>query len=152
MKLALFAVFGVAFLVMNPFYFFEDKYDFDARDLRDAVEGTWELELNGSMHTLHIEQASEPKPPTSSFVPSAHACGSRSLVNSAHACIDSTTMPLNIRTLAAHGEGVLSVSGTSFRRGSLVLVIGTIYVRAEISPAGIASDVSDGAKLTRVFP
>jgi hypothetical protein len=81
------------------------------------------------------------------LVRAADACGGRSLVKPAGACLDTTTMPLEVRLAAAGaappvGAGELYVFGTQFRNGQLELEVGDIHVKAVVTPLGVIDQLS----------
>jgi hypothetical protein len=119
----------------------EPQYQYGAAEMRAAVEGTWSFTIapqDGSpaQHvTVRLEQAASApqlektaRAPGRSLVRAAWACGSRTLVRSAGACIDSSTMPLAVSVLS--GDLVLS-SGTlsgSFRVDGLTFTFGELEI------------------------
>ena len=157
MKKALFGVFGLAALVLNPFYACSvtKSFEFGAGDMRAAIEGTWVLATPERAYTFQIEQAgatsSELDDQTSqaSLIPSAHACGNRTLVRSAHACMESTTMPLVVKYADQATRGSFEVYGSVFANGHLQINIDGHEVFSKVSSDGIAVDVSGSSVLIR---
>ena len=154
---------GLAVLVLNP-WFGVTGYRYGAPEMRAAIEGTWRLTITSDdappvERTFTIEQAATdpsevvpaetPAAPHASrgWIRRASACGSRSLVRSAHACMDVTRMPLDVKI--AGGSKVLHaeffVVGTSFSRGGLELVADDYWLDAGIAPNGdvVRADVDD---------
>jgi hypothetical protein len=161
----------LAALVLNPFYACEDGaegFQFTEADVRGAIEGTWKLEIAGhapiTLAIREVHGAVQARAGTG-WVASAAACGSRSFVRPAHACMDFTMMELDVRVLAgARGStyGRVDVAGTHFhgaelhvsiysprsRSGALRgpaepdLSIGDTRVVAFVTPDGKATQVS----------
>ena len=76
---------------------------------------------------------------------SAAACGTRTLVKSAHACKDITIVPLKLialdaSTLAMRGE--LGIVGTDFGAGRAQLHLGETQIDATVSAQGHVSEVT----------
>jgi hypothetical protein len=133
---------AVAALVLNPFYACtgDREFTFSATEMAAAVEGTWMLTTADRSYIFHIEAASEAKQHSSaSLVPSAHACGSRTLVKSAAACLDTTTMPVVVKLSGATSDGVFRVHGTRFEDGELVIEVADHAVHARVNADGTAS-------------
>lgn len=155
-------VVGAAAFLLNPLYAcgqLEPRFDFGAAELTAAVEGQWRITLtaaDGTRQTAVLDvhqgtgaqhsRAAAPRP-----IASAHACGDRTLIQSAGACENTTTMPLRIARvsgdLAGPFRGELLVFGTAFERGFLRLQLGTQELTAQIAPSGaLLSVVSLGAQ------
>ena len=151
MKRLSIATLGLAALVLNPFYACstERAFRFSATEMRAAVEGTWTLELADRSYIFHIEQATEAKQQHSqrSVVGHAHACGKRTLVKSASACLDTSTMPVVVNVSGTTTDGVFVVYGTTFRDGDLVIEVAGQAIRANVMPDGTATVT--GGKLSR---
>ena len=97
--------------------------------MRAAVEGDWSFTITpqggtATQVTLHIEQAATAadagvaRTPTRGLLRAAYACGTRTLVKSAGACIDLTQMPLALTFVSGdatlgggHLSGILTVDG-----------------------------------------
>src|SRR5690242_6504450 len=100
-KTLMLAVFGLTALIVNPFFGCEDDhvpfYSYDAADMRIAIEGRWKLHIAGKPDvTLTIKQSAkleQQHAQRATLVRSAAACGTRSLVRSAGACLDTSEMP-----------------------------------------------------------
>ncbi len=156
MRTLVICVLGLAALVLNPFAAcIGPSFDFGATEMRAAIEGTWKVTIAKNdvaparELTIALEQGKEAKQTHAmrSVVPIAAACGSRSLVKNAEACMDVTHMPLAITVLAgadakAPARGELWVGGTSFNRGELEVMVDGEFLGASISPAGVASGVT----------
>jgi hypothetical protein len=148
-------VLGLAALVLNPMACIGPSFDFGATEMRAAIEGTWKVTVGKSdvsamrELTITLEQSKEATQVHAmrSAVPVAAACGSRSLVKNAEACMDVTHMPLAVAVLAGAGakivsHGELVVPGTSFVSGQLEVMIDGELLAATITPTGIASRVT----------
>jgi hypothetical protein len=73
----------------------------------------------------------------------AHACGSRTLVKSAGACTDISSMPLAITfvsgdpsLMSAQLSGTFMVPSTTFQSGMLELTLGPYSISATVGPDG----------------
>lgn len=149
-KRTVITVVALAVLVLNPvFGLLSDDYDFGAPELRAAVEGTWQLTIaspSAPPRTITFTLAQGAEPPdvhaTRSLVRPAAACGHRSLVKAASACIDSTNMSLDVTVIAGglpqarSGRGMFVVGGTRFRSGDLRIDVGGVSLLATLTPAG----------------
>jgi hypothetical protein len=146
---------GAAVLLLDPMGVWEEDapaFAFDDVDMRIAVEGSWELTLarNTQTRTLHfsVVQATQQVERVGrgrDLVRPANACSQRTLVRSAAACLDTTTMPLEIVALDPEGvaiDGELHVFGHRWEHGRFALAIGDIFVDAEITPQGRIERVS----------
>jgi hypothetical protein len=154
-RLAVLGGIALAVLVLNPWFWksLGLDYDFGTSELRAAVEGTWQLTVTPKdapeeMVTFTLSQGSTVRQDHASrtLVRSADACGKRSLVKTARACLDTTTMPLEVRIAdgAARGRvgsGQLHVDGTRFVEGALSIAIGEIFVDALVTPTGTVERV-----------
>jgi hypothetical protein len=136
-------VVGGAVLVLSPLYwlFGGPDFEFDATQMRAAVEGTWTLKLAQSGELQQRDASSR------SLVRSAAACGKRSLVKPAGACLDETDMPLDVTLLTDSGSqrvarGAFVVVGTRFKVGYLDLSVREINVSARVTPLGDIEEVS----------
>jgi hypothetical protein len=132
-------------------------YEYDAVELRAAVAGTWSLSFTPdggkpTNVTLTVDQAAgaattTATSPRAGLVRAAHACGTRTLVRAAAACLDITEMPLEVQFVA--GDAALStatlsgnfrVYGTRFSSGDLELVLGPYHIAALVDPFGTIFD------------
>ncbi len=128
-------------------------FEYDAPEMSAAVGGTWMLTFvpDGGAIThvsFTVEQAAGPAAPTASaqrpgLVRSAEACGTRTLVRAAAACVDLTEMPLEVKfltgddTLATAAlSGTFRVYGTQFAYGDLELVLGPYHVATTVDRYG----------------
>ncbi|HET7505253.1 MAG TPA: hypothetical protein VFK02_29745 [Kofleriaceae bacterium] len=154
-KVVLAVTLGLAALVLNPWFGVTSGYDYGAPEMRAAIEGTWQLTLapgDGPRReiTFRIAQGAEPKQPqaSSGLVRPAAACGSRSLVRNAEACMDLSEMPLEITVIDGGpparevGSARFMVPGTTFTKGWLEAQIADVVVTGSVTPSGEASGVS----------
>jgi hypothetical protein len=139
-------VIGLAVLVITPYYlFFADRFDYGEPELRAAIEGTWRLTLPG--HEPIVMTIAEAKTPiqhsSRGVVRSAAACGHRTLVRSAEACIDDTEMELAVTSEPASAPrwGRLTVAGTTFHAAGLELDLAEFDVYGEVAPDGSVSEL-----------
>ena len=148
-------VFGIGVLVLSLSWWTDTErrppsYDFTESEMRAAVEGTWKLELVRKLdgkpeerHTLTfaVVQATRKLEPIethsrrASLIRRAEACGNRTLVRTAGACFDSTTMPLQIvlYELPLPVRGQLHIADNFWHHGSFDVMIGNIKIRAEMT-------------------
>jgi hypothetical protein len=138
---------GLIVLVLSPiaYLWWPPSFHYGDAELRAAVEGTWQLEGPRPL-TFSIRQA---KAATHSsvgrgLVRPAAACGSRTLVRAAEACMDVSEMPLEVATSAGPGSGSFIVTSTEFRAGQLSLTVPGGYLSAMVAPDGSTHDVMFG--------
>jgi hypothetical protein len=148
----------VALFFLNPSFACgpaEPEFRYGATEMRAAVEGNWSFTImpegaSGPIQvTVNVAQAAaspggQAQAPWRGLVRPAYACGSRTLVKSASACIDVTTMPLAVTYVlgdasfaSAPMSGTFEVMGTEFQTAAstmLELVLGDYRVRAQVSP------------------
>ncbi|HEX8112363.1 MAG TPA: hypothetical protein VF516_31745 [Kofleriaceae bacterium] len=159
-------VVGLAVMVFNPEYGVFSGPSFGAAELRAAVEGTWRLTVRGEdgtsrSVTFRLAQGSEVEgkhAAVHALVRPAAACGRRSLVKPAGACVDVTRMPLEVTLVADGGErrqaepGEFVVDGSAFHQGELEVRVAELRVRASVTPAGEVQDVSSVGPARRALP
>ena len=122
-----------------------------------AVEGTWSFAIlpDGASTpitvTVHVAQAAAAPAaaalaPTRSFIRAAHACGNRTLVKSAGACLDSSTMPLAVTFLSGNPlfanaamSGTFEIYTTAFATAetNLEFVLGGYLIVSQLTPEGM---------------
>ena len=155
---------GLTALVVNPFFACdpEPSFDYGELEMRAAVEGTWKLTIpdaNAPAHvialTVHEASGLQQHAERDGVFHLASACGTRSFIRNAGACMDVSEMKLEVTADAVEVKHAkFMVLSTTFERGLLELTLpsGTT-VSGRISPTGIATDVSFGnyhATLVRV--
>lgn len=167
-KLAL-AIVAVAAFLITPYFLYTEviAFQFGEAEMRGAVEGTWVVELAPSEGaprsiTLGIEQARSAKHSARErgLIRSASACGHRTFVRSAEACLDISELELKLTAMGGDPPDELSgrftVTGTTFERGDLELVLGGLSIRAEISSSGDVLEVrttrGPAPRLARIAP
>jgi hypothetical protein len=128
-------------------------FEYDAAELRAVIGGTWMLTFTpdggGITHvSFTVDQAAGTVAPTASarrqgLVRAAQACGTRTLVRGAAACVDVTEMPLEVKFLAGEEtlataplSGTFRVYGTKFAYGDLELVLGPYHVAMTVDRYG----------------
>jgi len=165
MRLALASTFAAAAFLLNPLAIGcisndDPEFTFSDTEMRAALAGEWTLTAAGSTSTVRFEQAATSptasrSPSSTSWLATAHACGTRTLIASANACIDVTEMPLRIVVLdgplssSSSLSGTLRVYGTSFMRGELELTASGATANAQISPTGEILEQSGDFALAR---
>jgi hypothetical protein len=162
----------VAIFFLNPGFACgppEPQYQYGAAEMRAAVEGNWSFSIvpQGASApiqvTVHVEQsatapAAAERAPGRAFVRAAYACGSRTLVKSAGACVDVSDMPLAVTFVSgdptfssAAFAGDFKVYGTEFASSDsqLQIVLGGYQIDAQLSPDGtlVNPRVGPGASL-----
>src|SRR5262245_26724183 len=99
---------GLAVAILNPLAACSllGGFDFGAKEMRAAVEGTWTVtspageDAPAVAYTITIRQGTgaERKPSAAGgLVAPAAACGDRSFVATAAACLDTSRMPLDVQ-------------------------------------------------------
>lgn len=132
---------AIAVLVLDPIGFW--RFQFDDADMRRAVEGTWQLTLTSQDDSrtwrFTIAQRGRAEHASRGLVRSADACGKRSFVRTAGACLEMSRMPLELALVdgpRTDVRGELTVTGLTFEAGALELQVGDVYVDASIGPDG----------------
>lgn len=155
-KITVAVTLGIAALILNPWFGATSGFDYGAPEMRAAIEGTWRLTLtpNGEPRreiTFRIAQgaaASQPHASSHALVRAAAACGHRSLVRTAGACLDVSDMPLEITVLARGTpegnvtRGEFRVMATRFVAGYLDAHIADLLISASVTPTGQAEEVT----------
>jgi hypothetical protein len=151
-KTLLLAVFGLTALIVNPFFGCDAEvtYSYDAADMRIAIEGSWKLHVDGKPDiTLTIQQSAKAEQQhamRATLVRSAAACGRRSLVRNAGACLDISEMPLDVEvagmTTKQPAKGTFVVPFTTFEIGNLTIQLDDVEVYAKIWPNGTVESAS----------
>jgi hypothetical protein len=150
----------VALFFLNPSFACgptEPEFRYGATEMRAAVEGNWSFTImpdgaSGPVQvTVMVGQATaapgqQAQAPARGLVRAAYACGSRTLVKSASACIDVSTMPLAVTYVLGDASfasvpmsGTFEVMGTEFQTAAstmLELVLGEYHVHAQVGPTG----------------
>jgi hypothetical protein len=150
----------VAFFFLNPNFACgpaDPEYQYGANEMRAAVEGTWSFAITPNdgpptQVTVRLEQSAT-APTTISralgraWVRPARACGSRTLIKSATACIDISQMPLAVTYISGDGafstavlSGAFNVYGTVFVSGDLQLMVGPYQIMSQVNADGSLAD------------
>ena len=149
----------------------EPDFKYGEAEMKAAVEGTWLLTLRASdgtvsETTLQIAQSGtaqamlSPRGSGSSrtgLIRSAAACGTRTFVKSAGACIDMSELPLDIAFVSGDPRfqgtaltGSLRIMSLIFTEGTLDLGLGGMSVWASVAPDGTTRSPGGGAGDTTV--
>jgi len=136
----------------------EPEFQYGVEEMRAAVEGTWSVsfvpagEREERQVTVKVTQGSQAVAAVTPararrLIRPAHACGSRTLVKSASACLDSTYMPLEVTFVAGDAafataamSGSLTVLGTTFTEAAAALIVirlGGYTLSGQITPHGM---------------
>jgi hypothetical protein len=146
----------VAVFFLNPSFACSDEpqFQYGAAEMRAAVEGDWSFTITpdggtATQVTVHLAQAATAptatasRAPARAFVRAAQACGSRTLVKSAGACIDISQMPLDVTYVSGDSAfatatltGNFSVYGLVFATGELGLVVGSYHLTVQVQADG----------------
>jgi hypothetical protein len=137
----------------------EPQFHYGAAEMVVAIAGNWTFTItpNGgtaTAMTVQFDEAETVPGATArasgrSLIRAAHACGSRTLVKSAGACVDISSMPLAITFVSgdpslmnAPLSGDFIVTGTTFKGGSLELSVGSYQIEASLLPDGTVLNTS----------
>ncbi len=150
----------IAFFFVNPSVGCgsdDPQFQYGAAEMRTAVEGEWSFIITPSggspaQVTVNISQATAVGGSTASasnrmFVRAAYACGTRTLVNSAGACIDVSEMPLTVSYVsgdASFSDAMMSgrfrVASLIFLSGDLELTVGPYQILLQVNADGSLFD------------
>lgn len=136
----------------------EPEFHYGAAEMRAMVEGTWELGLrnpDGSTSTVVVtvkqgagEKAAARRP--LGLVRPAMACGSRSLVRDANACMDETVMPLDVTMVSKDSpysgatlSGAFTIYSLILGPGQLYIYLGKLAVGGTVAPDGTVTGLSN---------
>ena len=167
---------GTAAFLLNPAACATDddaqaEYKYGDAEMRMAVEGIWKVTVGHptgavTVYSFRLAQAyGTPSASRGGLVRQAMACGSRTLVRSASACVDVTTMPLtgqviegDERAKTSTVKGEMMVAGLSFSQAQLTVEIGSRKLFGQLSSDGkvtsLGGDLLDGgtAVMMRIDP
>jgi hypothetical protein len=140
---------GVAIIVVlvavNPmFRMVVHDYSYSETDMRHAVEGTWTLtpEHRAPIHFTATERSMHAA--REGLIRSAGACGERSFVHTAGACMDFSTLDLAIAStdIPIH-QGTFHVYDLDFHFGILELDANQSFqLSANVAPDGRVTSVA----------
>ena len=149
---------GLAAFLLNPAAC-EPDFEYGAAEMLAAVEGSWRVTIQpatgpAQAFTIRLEQAAAVArtglPGDGSWLGgrTARACGTRTLVKGAGACITATEMPLTGQVLegddalrTASVTGNLTVLSRVFVSGALSVRVGPYILFGRLSNAGLASNL-----------
>jgi hypothetical protein len=146
-SLLTYALAGAA-LVFNPFFACDSSpaFSYGLPEIEAAIAGTWEATITRDFHTETVKFRMEPatasageKHSSLDVVRRAAACSQRTLVKSAHACIDETEVPLILTALdntTRKLSGSFRVMSTVFNEGHARLDIGDVALTVRVLPSG----------------
>lgn len=156
-KLVMVAI-GLAVLVLTPYFLYSGddpdvEFQFGEAEMRAAVEGTWIVKLTPKQGPARsILFTVEQWGPTAhssrerGWIRSAAACGRRSFIKRAEACVDISNMELKLVAIGDARSSTLSgrfhVFGKRFDRGGLHLDIDGSRIEATIAARGEVLDIS----------
>jgi hypothetical protein len=141
----------------------EPQFQYGEAEMKAAAEGTWVITLGNPSNdqiTVQVVESSKAQADQiraargsrEGFISSAFACGNRTFVASAHACIDESTMPLDVVFVSgpdtfkdASMSGGLAVHSLVFSQGDFYLYLGSLSVFASIAPDGTVNTLSGGS-------
>jgi len=148
-------LFPIASFFLNPAFACtsEDDFQYGAAEMKAAVEGEWTFTITpagGTPVQAHVElaqsahaRATAARTRSTSLVRSAYACGTRTLIAGAAACLPSTTMPLDVTFIdgdpslaGASLSGAFSVLALTFEQGELYLVLGSYQLLVGVNSDG----------------
>jgi hypothetical protein len=156
----LFWLVPIAFFFVNPGFGCgtdAPQFQYGAAEMQAAIAGTWTFNITppggaATEVTVQIDEADTAPGATAqaserSLIRAAHACGSRTLVKSAGACTDSSSMPLAVTfvsgdpsLMSAPLSGAFIVQGTIFQSGMLELTVGPYSIMASVSSDGTVTN------------
>ncbi len=137
----------------------EPPFQYGAAEMVAAIAGNWTFTITpdggtATAMTVQLDEADNvpgatAQAPGRSLIRAAYACGSRTLVKSAGACSDFSSMPLAITFVSgdpslmnAPLSGNFMVNGTTFNGGSLYLWVGSYQIEAWVLPDGTVMGAS----------
>jgi hypothetical protein len=146
----------IVFFFINPGFGCgtdQPQWQYGAAQMQAAIAGTWTFAITPAGGTptevtVQIDEAdtapgATAQAPRRSLIRAAYACGSRTLVKSAGACTDASSMPLAITfvsgdpsLMSAQLSGTYIVSGTTFQSGMLELALGPYSISATVGSDG----------------
>ncbi len=129
---------GVAFFFLNPNFGCggdEDPYEYGVEEMEAAAAGRWKISGEGVALTINLRSATPPKMAhASSWIRAAHACGQRTFIRPAAACVDT---------------GQLYIEGEVVEGAPGVKVTGYFTIlSASLSPGSLDLKFSDGRSLS----
>ena len=150
MRRLLMYILAASALVLNPFFACsatDAVFQFGLPHIEAAIDGTWEATVTtreGTTTTVKFRMApgtgeAAEQHGSLDLVNRAAACSNRTLVASAHACLDTTQVPLVLTALdgsTLQMSGELRIIGMRFESAFARLSLGDVSVSATILPSG----------------
>jgi hypothetical protein len=132
-----------AILAVNPMFgCFAVHFDYSEADMKKAIEGQWKLTIDHRELEMSVREAKSVKRHASNgIVNSAAACGTRSFMNTAEACIDASSMDVEIVIAGVTSHGTFRVFSTSFERGLLETEVDGVWLDADVDSLGQVLEV-----------
>jgi len=133
----------LAILALNPvFGCLANRFQYTEADMKRVIEGHWKLTVETRELDMKIRESGSLKRHASSgFVNSVSACGTRSFVNTADACVDDSAMDVDVVIAGVTNQGTFRVFGTTFERGTLEVEVGGLWLDAHFDATGHVLDV-----------
>lgn len=137
----------------------DPEFRYGATEMRAAVEGNWSFAITSPQMpspknvVVRLQQDTKAQESASrslrgTLIRSAHACGTRTLINTAAACIDLTQMPLAVTFISgdddfrdANMTGSFRVNGLVFGTGELDPRIGDYAIHGQVGTDGTVSNL-----------
>ncbi len=146
----------LAVFFLNPSFACSDEpqFQYGAAEMLAVVAGDWSLTITPdgvttTQVTVHVDQAGTAndagiaRATGRGLVRAAYACGTRTLVKSAGACIDATQMPLVVTYVSGDTafstvamSGSFLVPSLLFTGGDLTLTIGPYEILTQVNADG----------------
>ena len=138
----------------------DQGFTYGEEDMLATVQGAWRVTIDKGQgprsFTLQIDQSETAlarlETTGGSLIRSAHACGSRTFVKGAAACLDISTMPLSIAFTEGDDaykdfaySGIFSVASLHFTQGQLSLNFGEDWIYATLPPGGTSATISSSS-------
>lgn len=133
----------LAILALNPMFgCFATHFDYSEADMKKAIEGRWKLTIDRRELEMTVrETKSVQRHASNGLVNSAAACGTRSFVNTAEACIDASSMDVDVAIAGVINHGTFRVFGTTFERGNLEVEANGLWLDVHVDAVGQVLDV-----------
>ncbi len=146
----------LAAFFLNPSFACTDEpqFQYGAEEMRAAVAGDWSVTITpdggtATQVTVHVDQsatapgAGASRAPAPGVLRAAYACGTRTLVKPAGACIDISQMPLDVTYVSGDASfataalsGEFTVFSLTFEVGDLTMTLGPYRITTQVSADG----------------
>ena len=164
---------GLLAFVLNPGFACSPNSDdpgftYGEKEMLSTVQGPWRVTIdkgNGPVSfTLLVDQAASASARLEkqgrAFIRSAHACGTRTFVKGAAACIDMSEMPLAVTFTSGDTTykdiayaGTFRVTSLNFTQGDLQFNFGTDWINANLLRDGTsATNITTSMRINQVTP